>query len=646
MKRLIALLGFSFASFALGVSVERYVWGDPSEPSVGTSAMKLHGRESKAEPGEVSDAGATGHPRDDSEPSLDFASLRELMARSNGNSEAARRAVHRATPEQIEKLAAGLASLDSSDPRERALKKAILHRLADQDPQGALAAVLTEENLQLKSEVIHHVFRQLARRDFAGAKQAASQLENRELRREAIRAISHEAGAENPVAVAQFLESLADGRDFGDFFEHWAGNDPSAASRYVGNVEDEWKRREWTRRIARGWARNSDPSNPGAALAWAKSLKSSRERAEAVRSIAQTMADSDPSNAALLLSELPTDHSRRHFVEHLARTWAEQDLDGALGWAESLGGTLRSEAIEALLPHWVRTDAASAAAYVDALPASERHLHSMMRVAETWSRMDKDAALEWAASQPNPAAKGRALSGIAHAWAREDPQAASEMVALLDQSEERLQVLDEVARSWSGENLDVALEWIGELPALDQNRAYRGLLDNVAEFDPAKAAAIYSELTSSRARTGSGGSGGYSGMAGHIAERWSQYDPASAANWALGLPEGDTQHHAVERVAERWLRADPLEASEWIGQLEESRARDAATERLVDQIAESDPDAALQWAMTVRDEGHQTRMMHHVFERWQKSDAAAARQSFDSAPVSPEQRAELERLFK
>ncbi|MDA0811217.1 MAG: hypothetical protein O3C21_02330 [Verrucomicrobia bacterium] len=641
MNRRILTFLLVFGTFALGVFVERYLWDD-DRPGAGNSHQQpnhYHGLPHSANSDSNADSnGDAEHGEAKSAQALDLASLRNEKSRQD-----MQRALHRATREQIVELAAGLGSLDSSIPNERELKLAILHRLADIDPKAALAAVLKEDTHQLQSEVIHHVFRQLARGDFAGAQLAASSLENRELRREAIRAIAHEVGSENPVAVAQFLESLEDGREFGDFFERWASKNPAEASSYVGNVEDAWKRREWTSGVARGWARGSDPA---AALAWAKSLSSSRDRAMAVHGIAETLANSNPAAASLLLDELPADHTRRHFVENLARNWAEQDLEGAIHWAESLGGTLRSEALEALLPKWVRTNPTDAAAYVTALPASERNLHSMQRVAETWSRMDKDAALAWAASQENPAAKGRTLSGIAHALANENPQTASEMVALLDQSEERMDVLDQIARSWSGENLDQALGWIEALPPSDQSRAYRGLLDNVAELNPATAAAIYSELASSALDNDSGGGHTIAGMAGHIADRWSQYDPANAANWALSLPEGDTRHHAIERVADHWLRADPLEASQWIGQLDEGRARDVATERLVDQISGSDPDVALQWALTVQDEGHQTRVMHSLFERWNESDPAAAQRSFDAAPVSQEQRTRLENVFK
>ena len=637
MNRTIATLALGIVAFVAGVFVERHIWGGASESIIVREAERERawkgGLESERRSNEVQD--------EQMRQSLDLGTLRKAAARSHGDSHAVRRALHGATREQIRALAAGMESLDSDDPNDRALKVAILHRMADLDPQGALAAVLSED-FRVQSDVIHHVFRQLSRLDFAGAKLAASKLENRVLRQEAIRAIAHEIGSEDPIAVAGFLESQKDAREFGDFFEHWAGNDPAEASRYVGNVEDSWKRREWIRSVARGWARRSDPA---AALTWAKSLSSGRERAEAIHSIAGAVADVNPPGAAPFVDELPADHMRRDFVEHLARTWAEQDLSGALKWAESLGGTLRSEAIEALLPAWVREDAASAAAYVELLPASERHLHSLKRVAESWSRIDKESALAWAGSQENPAAKGQALGGIAHAWAREDPQAASEMMGLLDYSEDRLDVLDEIARSWSRSDLGLALEWAEALPTTEQERAYRGLLDNVAEVDPAGAAGLYSELAGSSRGAGSEYPEAFPGMAGHIAERWSQYDPANAAEWALGLSHEETQRHAVERVADQWLRADPLRASEWIGQLEEGRVRDVAAERLVDQIAESDPDAALQWALTAQDLGHQTDMLRHVYERWQRSDPTAAQQSFNSAPVSAEQREELKNLF-
>ena len=640
MKRLITPLAVGAAAFALGISVERYFLHDSTESVAGPQAEERALRERGTVAASRRDESRDGQP--EASVSVDLASLRKLAGRSDGESRDARRLLERATREQILQLAAGLGTLDSNDPGDRGLKMEILRRLADHDPKAALAAVLAEDNFQVQSDVIHHVFRQLARQDLANAKLVATTLDNRALRREAIRAIAYGAGEDDPAGVARFLETLEDGREYGDFFEHWAGRNPAEASGFIGTVKDEWKRLDWTGRIARGWARGADPE---AAVAWARSLGSSRERAEAVLNIAQTMAESAPAGAALLLDDLPADHTRRQFVEHLARNWAEQDLGGALQWAESLGGALRSQAIEALLPHWVRTDASSAAAYVEALPSSERHLGSLQRVGETWARIDKDAALAWAESQANPAARGRALSGIARSWAREDPQAAAAMASLLEPSDERLQILDEVARSWSGENLDLALGWIQELPPLEQNRAFRGLLDNVTEFDPAQAAALYTNLLAS-SQADPRGPDGYGGMAGHIAEQWSEFDPASAAGWALSIPDGNTRRHAVERVADRWLRADPLEASRWIGQLDAGDARDAAAERLVDQISGSDPDAALQWALTAQDEGRQTQMLRHVYERWQKSDSQAAEQSFSAVPVSTQQREELQGIFR
>jgi len=46
------------------------------------------------------------------------------------------------------------------------------------------------------------------------------------------------------------------------------------------------------------------------------------------------------------------------------------------------------------------------------------------------------------------------------------------------------------------------------------------------------------------------------------------------------------------------------------------------------------------------DPGHQTEMLHEVFEQWQERDPQGAEATLNAAPISNEQRQELGELFE
>ena len=88
-----------------------------------------------------------------------------------------------------------------------------------------------------------------------------------------------------------------------------------------------------------------------------------------------------------------------------------------------------------------------------------------------------------------------------------------------------------------------------------------------------------------------------------------------------------------------------MAASEWIGNLPQGDLRDVAAERLVDHVAPRDPDSAYRWALSVGNPDHQTEMLHHVFEQWQDIDPQTAQHTLENAPITHEQREDLQGIF-
>jgi hypothetical protein len=61
----------------------------------------------------------------------------------------------------------------------------------------------------------------------------------------------------------------------------------------------------------------------------------------------------------------------------------------------------------------------------------------------------------------------------------------------------------------------------------------------------------------------------------NIIQTWVTKDPASAANWASQLPDGDTKLAAIDTVSKYWEQTDPNAAATWILTLAEAPAASA-----------------------------------------------------------------------
>ncbi|HUF63784.1 MAG TPA: hypothetical protein VMN36_17030 [Verrucomicrobiales bacterium] len=544
-----------------------------------------------------------------------------------------------ATAESIGELAASLrGAAERSDEGHGRLMGAY-RRWAELDPAAALTAAMREPNDRLRRSAVHTLFRTLAERDLGSAQRMLASVADPNLRREAIHAMSDIGGRQAPEAFARFLEGLPDGRDFGHFFRDWAGRDPSAAAGFVLSVGDAAARSEWIRGVASGWA----SGDAEGAAAWVESLGGTADFWPAAEMLVEEMARTDPAAAAALVSELPAGDRRRHLIERVSSSWARQDLEAALTWAESQPGFQSAAALDPLLREWTGSDPAAAAAYVGNLPVSERTLRAAHHLAEQWGNSDPEAAMAWALAQEDPALRDRAMHGALSAWAEQDLNSAADFAASLEDSSELRNAVRAVAEQWAVRDPAGAMDWVEALPAGVRGEGGREILNHLAREDPRAAAGFYEALTSGGlGEWGASEPGLFVDAAGDIAGRWSELLPAEAADWATGLPEGEAQARAIGAVADRWVWADSLGASEWIGSLPAGEIRDVAAERLVNHIASSDPAAAFQWALSVEAEGRRLHLTRRVLDRWTSVDPGAAQSALDASGLSPDQRARVE----
>ncbi len=447
-------------------------------------------------------------------------------------------------------------------------------------------------------------------------------------------------------------------------YRHWAHREPAQA---LAKVRQESDPRLKLEIIHSAFAQLAEGGNLSAARAAFLDLESHRQRQEAAEALAHRISLENIAELASFLNEAaPTLRN-----ESLYRRWGELDpgsarllefaiaegpdaLRGAaIGWAhvDPLEALNWAQAIDSEYPGThamvhaldvlAESDPAGAATWVDDLPAAGHRERDLIRgIAHRWAQEDLDAALAWTGSLEGRLQR-EAMQELAHELARQDPQSAARFAEELPPSASRSEVLAEVAHSWARRDVGQALDWASSLGA-DADRAFHGILETVAERSPQMAADMvtqWSELATPDT---------YRELAGHLASHWSEYDPAAAAAWAESLSaEGnDVQRVAIERVADHWVEQDAMAASEWIGALPQGEVRDVAAERLVDHVASNDPDSAYRWALSVGDPDHQTAMLHHVFEKWQDVDPQLARSTLETAPITPEQRQDLQEIFQ
>ncbi|GEM_PF-2253652 len=543
-----------------------------------TAAAEHEGPLEVAAPGLDLERGRSGEDANESDsnehtPNSDVQStptLAHLLSLSEQRDK--HRALDNVPPGELVAMLDELRNSNDQSPEARMLKRVLYDRWANDQPLAALQHAMTyETNPRLKEQVIHHAFARLAERDVASALDAYSGLETRRQREEAISAMTHHTTLDGLPFLADFFMNDTQNAPIEALFRVWAERDPGGEGildlAATGGT-----------RAVHAALEGMAMSDPISALPMANQLGP-----EGIRVALDAIAHSDPRLAAaafdaVTTDELPLGRQRNDLARQIAHRMAQEDIQSALAWTDTLDPVARREALR--------------------------------EVSQEWARQDPKSAAEYALTLSDPRQQRDAVSEATHHWARDNPGA--------------------------------ALEWANNLEGDTSLAAMRGVIGTIADNDPQAAANMIGQMDFSTAPADA-----YSDMAGDLASHWSRFDPEAAANWAQTLPEeNEAQHHAFERVADHWVEQDSLGASEWVGSLPEGELRDIAARRLVEHIAPSDPDAAYQWALSLSDLGHQTEMLHEVFEQWQERDPQSAEATLNAAPISNEQRQEIGELFR
>jgi hypothetical protein len=301
----------------------------------------------------------------------------------------------------------------------------------------------------------------------------------------------------------------------------------------------------------------------------------------------------------------------------------------------------------------------------------------------------------------DPQTRKNALYSFFEQAASEDPEEAFRLLASESLGSEKFQYYNILFTKWAEKDPDAAIEKFSQIQGFkDQQMAMNIIIGNLAQTDPAKAAAILggtvvtnqnshqvgvivgawikSDQTAALAWLDSldlRGATLLQNVHGQFLQTWASEDAPAASRYALGIKDEKARQQAISSVVGAWGINDPQAAKEWImtsleGDLkysslqsliqnlshqdhamalryyQEATAKlapeaipknlEGATASIAHYWAQDDPKAASQWVMTLPEGDFRTTSIRSLVDALKNNDIKGAAEFVDTLPVGKE----------
>ena len=332
-----------------------------------------------------------------------------------------------------------------------------------------------------------------------------------------------------------------------------------------------------------------------------------------------------------MLDELGNDKDpKKRFLANLLLTrWGQEDPDAAFASLGNLSPKRNGNQANAILAGLAATDPNRAVAWLTDPDNNAQHQlwmgHSLARtLAEEWSRQDPDAALAWAATLDSGDLQTGAYSGIISNLLETDPARAAS-VAMDVESEDRPKLLGQIAESWAEQSPAEAVDWASTLEGRDRRSAMSEAMAGWAQLSPENAAAYINDLSAEER----------SRHVGPVARSWAESAPAEAAQWLGAQPESESKADAMGHVMWNWTSNDPEAASIWLAEQPQGESFDRGALGLAKAATSAfdDPEAGVTWSSAIQNEELRATMTRHTLGRWMQQDPTAAQAWADTNGV-------------
>lgn len=300
-------------------------------------------------------------------------------------------------------------------PATEQMLQSVVSKWAAGDPMAALQYSMQIESRRVRNALLAGVFNTWAKNDINGAYNwlvanretdpvafqagmrpvfstlAAANLDNAMRmaldlapgsdRMSAMRIVVDQASrAGKPDAMVSYLESFqtpGEKQGYASILaSSWAVYDPLRAAQWAASLSDPYLRNATMNSAIGMWA--SD--NPTAAAAWVMAISDPQLRTREIAQVTQAWARYDPVKAAdWLLAQRPPSPTLDPAIQSLAGTVMKSNPQGAVMWAAAISDPkTRNSTIMSISREWMKSDPASASAYIANSPLSPNQKNRLL----------------------------------------------------------------------------------------------------------------------------------------------------------------------------------------------------------------------------------------------------------------------------
>ncbi|MGE4550158.1 MAG: hypothetical protein AAEJ57_02120 [Opitutales bacterium] len=306
------------------------------------------------------------------------------------------------------------------------------------------------------------------------------------------------------------------------------------------------------------------------------------ERMSVLMDAFQRMDASNVEEVVAAFKENTEPNRRFSELRLLIHAWAEFDPQGAVEWADKLGGWEERSAISAALERWALNDLDASLAWAKEKFKGEDNPY-LVGIIGGLSISDPARATELMVKMPYGRNRGRAASMLLDAYWKEGEGEATAWAVDMEDGSVKDYVTSQLAERIAREDVGRSAEWVESLSdGRSKNRAV-----------------------------------------GMVAYQWARKDPAATAQWIDGLGETDSRFSGMEGLVKVWVDKDAAATAEWLNGYDPSEGKDGAVEIFVNAIKRKDPASAMQWAESMIDEEEREEAVEEVARIWRRGDPEA-----------------------
>ncbi len=293
-------------------------------------------------------------------------------------------------------------------------------------------------------------------------------------------------------------------------------------------------------------------SDPQLAMAEANAIANRTLRSQAVtQAVAQT-AQHAPQRAAELLGTVDDPSARTRSVQQIAGTWAQNDYDAALAWAETLSPAERRLALRSMGHILLQYDPDAAMRHLEYLDGRDAETLAGSIATQLADQRSLDAALAFVSRYEGTAGHAAMQRQLVDNVARNDPLRAAELAGRIAEAEQR-------------------------------DQAYLSVVTALSERDPAAAAGWIETIESDA-------------MKNHATQRllgnWYFADPGAASAWLDRLPRGGHRDAAIAAIVPQVATTDPDSVQRMIDSIQDEHMRRRTRLVQAQSLVQYRPDAA------------------------------------------------------